>query len=39
MALGLAQFLTEISDRNLTGGKAWPARKADKLNAIYEPIV
>jgi hypothetical protein len=39
MALGLAQSLTEISARNLLGGKAWPARKADKLTAIYELIV
>jgi hypothetical protein len=39
MALGLTQPLTEMSTSNLPGGKARPARKADKLNAISEPIV
>jgi hypothetical protein len=38
MALGSAQPLTEMSTRNLTGGKGRPARKAD-LTDIYEPIV
>jgi hypothetical protein len=39
MALGSTQFLTEISTRNLPGGKRRPARKADNLTAICEPIV
>jgi hypothetical protein len=39
MALGLTQPLTEMSARNLPGGKALPARKADNLIAIFEPIV
>jgi hypothetical protein len=39
MALGPTQPLTELSTRNLPGGKGWPARKADNLTAIYEPIV
>jgi hypothetical protein len=38
MALGSTQPLTEISTRNLLGGKGQPARKADKLTAISEPI-
>jgi hypothetical protein len=38
MALGLTQRLTEMSTRNLPGGKGQPARKAD-LTAICEPIV
>jgi hypothetical protein len=38
MALGCAQPLTETSTRNLPGGKGRPARKADNLTAIYEPI-
>jgi hypothetical protein len=33
------QPLTEMSTRNLTDGKERPARKADKLTAICEPIV
>jgi hypothetical protein len=37
MALGSTQPLTEISTRNLPGGKGRPARKAD-LTAICEPI-
>jgi hypothetical protein len=36
MALGLTQPLTEMSTRNLPGGKWLQARKAD-LTAIYEP--
>jgi hypothetical protein len=36
MALGLTQPLTEMSTRNLPGR---PARKADNLTAICEPIV
>jgi hypothetical protein len=38
MALGLTQPLTEMSSRNLLGGKGRSARKAD-LTVIYEPIV
>jgi hypothetical protein len=33
------QPLTEMSSRNLTGGKGRPARDADNLTAICEPIV
>jgi hypothetical protein len=39
MALGSNQPLTEMSIRNLPGGKGRPGRKADNLNAIYESIV
>jgi hypothetical protein len=39
MALGLTQPLTEMSTRNLPGGKGRPAHKADKLTAICEPTV
>jgi hypothetical protein len=39
MAPGSTQFPTEMSTRNLPGGKGPPARKADNLTAIYEPIV
>jgi hypothetical protein len=39
MALGLAQPLTEMSTRNIPEGKGRPARKADNLIAICEPIV
>jgi hypothetical protein len=39
MALGSTQPLTETSTRNLPGGKGRPARKADNLTAICEPIV
>jgi hypothetical protein len=39
MALGSTQPLKEISTRNLPGGKDSPARKANNLTAIYEPIV
>jgi hypothetical protein len=38
MTLGSTQPLTEMSTRNLPGGKGRPARKADKLAAICEPI-
>jgi hypothetical protein len=38
MALGSTQPLTEISTRNLSGGKERPARKTD-LTAICELIV
>jgi hypothetical protein len=39
MALGTTQPLTEMSTRNLTGGKRRPALKADNLTPICEPIV
>jgi hypothetical protein len=38
MALGSTQPLTEMSTRNIIGGKGRPALRAD-LTAIYEPIV
>jgi hypothetical protein len=38
MALGSTQPLTEMSIRNLPGGKGRPTRKADNLTAIYELI-
>jgi hypothetical protein len=39
MALGLTQPLTEMSTRNLSGGKKRPVRRADDLAAICEPTV
>jgi hypothetical protein len=39
MALGPTRPLTEKSTRDILGGKGRPARKADNLTAIYEPIV
>jgi hypothetical protein len=39
MALGSTQPPTEMSTRNLPRGKGRPARKADNLTAICEPIV
>jgi hypothetical protein len=39
VALGSTQPLTEMSTRNLPGGKGWPAREADSLTAICERIV
>jgi hypothetical protein len=39
VALGVTQPLTEMSTRNLPGVKARPARKADNVTAICEPIV
>jgi hypothetical protein len=39
MAPGSTQLLTEMSTRNLPEGKRRPARKADNLTAICEPIV
>jgi hypothetical protein len=39
VALGSTHPLTEMSTRNLHGGKGRRARKADNLTAIYEPIV
>jgi hypothetical protein len=38
MALGSTQPLTEMSTRNLSGVKGLPARKADNLTTICEPI-
>jgi hypothetical protein len=38
MALGSTQPLTEMSTRNIPEGKGHPARKADSLTAICEPI-
>jgi hypothetical protein len=39
MALGSTQPLTEMCTRDLSRGKGRPARKADNLTAICEPIV
>jgi hypothetical protein len=39
MALGSTQLLTEMSTRNLSGGKGRPVHKAENLTAICEPIV
>jgi hypothetical protein len=39
MALGLTQPLTDMSNRNLPGGKGWLVGKADNLTAIYEQTV
>jgi hypothetical protein len=39
MALESTQPLTEMSTRNLPGGKGRPARRADKFTTICEPIV
>jgi hypothetical protein len=39
MALGSTQPLTEMSTRNIPGDEGRPARKADNLTAICEPIV
>jgi hypothetical protein len=36
MALGSTQPLTEMSTRNIPGGKGRPARKVDHLTAISE---
>jgi hypothetical protein len=38
MALGSTQSLTEMSTRDLPGGKGWLARKADNLTAIVSPL-
>jgi hypothetical protein len=38
VALGSTQPVTEMSTRDLPGGKGQPARKADNLTAICEPI-
>jgi hypothetical protein len=39
MALGSTRPLTEMSTRNIHGGKGRPVRKADDLTAICKPIV
>jgi hypothetical protein len=39
MVLGSTQPLTEMSTRNLPGGKVRPTRKAYNLNAICEPTL
>jgi hypothetical protein len=39
MALGSTQPLTEMSTRDLPGGKGWPSHKADNLTAICESVV
>jgi hypothetical protein len=39
IALGLGQPLTEMSTRNLPGGKMRPPHRADILAAICEPNV
>jgi hypothetical protein len=39
MALGSTQPLTEMSTVNFLGGKGQPARGADNLTAMCEPIV
>jgi hypothetical protein len=39
MALESTQPVTEMSTKNLPGGKRRPARKADNLTAICEPII
>jgi hypothetical protein len=39
MALESTQSLTEMSTRNLSGGKGRPECKADNLTAICELIV
>jgi hypothetical protein len=39
MVLGSTQLLTEMSTRNVPGGKERPAREVDNFTAICEPIV
>jgi hypothetical protein len=39
IVLGSTQPLTEMSTRNLHGGKGRVARKDDNLTAICEPVV
>jgi hypothetical protein len=39
MALGSTQLLTEMSTRNIPGGKGRSERKTDNLTAICEPII
>jgi hypothetical protein len=39
MALGPTQPLTEMSTRNIPGGKMRPVRGAEKLAAVSEPNI
>jgi hypothetical protein len=39
MALGSTQLITEMSTRNIPGGKGGPASKSDNLTTICELIV
>jgi hypothetical protein len=39
IALVSTQPLTEMSNRNVPGGKGWPARNAENITALYESIV
>jgi hypothetical protein len=39
MAVGSTQPVTDMSTRNLPGGKGRPARKADNLTVNCKPIV
>jgi hypothetical protein len=39
IALGSTQPLTEMSTRNLPGGKKRPARRVDNLAAICKPNI
>jgi hypothetical protein len=39
MALGSTQPITEMSAKNIPGGKGQPARDAENLTAICAPIV
>jgi hypothetical protein len=39
MALGSTQPLTEMSTKNLSGGKGRPVSEADNLTVICGPIV
>jgi hypothetical protein len=39
MVLGSTQPLTEMSTKNLPGGKGQPERKADNLTTVCEPII
>jgi hypothetical protein len=39
MALESTQPLTEISTKNLPGGKGWPVCKANNLTAISDTII
>jgi hypothetical protein len=39
MALGSTQPLTEMTTKNIPGGKGRPARKADNLTAVCKLIV
>jgi hypothetical protein len=39
ISLGSTEPLTEMSIRNLPGGKVQSTRKADNLTAIFDPMV